>query len=80
MPRLNVIRAWKDVAYRLSLSAAEQALLPDNPAGAIELTETELDGVLGGMPDTCNGCTVDRCGWDTQGNSCILYMSCGTVC
>jgi mersacidin/lichenicidin family type 2 lantibiotic len=48
MSVVNIIRAWKDEAYRASLSEAEQAALPPNPAGAIELTETELDNVVGG--------------------------------
>jgi mersacidin/lichenicidin family type 2 lantibiotic len=48
MPALSIIRAWKDLAYRRSLSAAERALLPDHPAGTIELTEAELDAAAGG--------------------------------
>jgi mersacidin/lichenicidin family type 2 lantibiotic len=60
MSRLNIIRAWKDPEYRLSLSEAERAMLPENPAGLIELTDTELDSVAGGAnpkpvpkPRTC---------------------------
>src|SRR5262249_27576124 len=30
---VDVIRAWKDEAYRASLSAAERAALPPNPGG-----------------------------------------------
>lgn len=51
MEIFNVIRAWKDVRYRNSLSAEEQALLPENPAGSIELNEDELDGVVGGLEE-----------------------------
>jgi mersacidin/lichenicidin family type 2 lantibiotic len=57
----KIIRAWKDAEYRLSLSEAERALLPANPAGAIELGDAELEGVTGGMPaDTKKGslCTI----------------------
>src|SRR2546421_7298636 len=43
----NIVRAWKDEAYRQGLSAEEQALLPANPAGEIELTEAELDAISG---------------------------------
>ena len=43
----NVVRAWKDEAYRQSLSAEEQSMLPTNPAGEIELTETDLEAVSG---------------------------------
>ena len=44
----RIIRAWKDPEYRLSLSEEEQALLPENPAGAIELTDDELETAVGG--------------------------------
>src|SRR5436305_1046372 len=43
----SIVRAWKDEAYRQSLSAQEQAILPANPAGEIELTDTELEAVYG---------------------------------
>jgi len=43
----NVVRAWKDAAYRQSLSAEEQAMLPENPAGGFELTDAELEAVYG---------------------------------
>jgi mersacidin/lichenicidin family type 2 lantibiotic len=35
MSKQDIIHAWKDAAYRDSLSAAERAALPDNPAGAL---------------------------------------------
>jgi mersacidin/lichenicidin family type 2 lantibiotic len=38
----QIIRAWKDVRYRQSLSEEEQALVPTHPAGAIELAASEL--------------------------------------
>jgi mersacidin/lichenicidin family type 2 lantibiotic len=43
----NVVRAWKDEAYRQSRSTEEQAMLPTNPAGEIELTDTELEAISG---------------------------------
>src|SRR4051794_10918456 len=42
MSELNVIRGWKDARYRRSLSAAELARLPENPAGRVELRDGEL--------------------------------------
>ena len=45
----NIIRAWKDEDYRLSLSEAERALLPEHPAGLIELSGAEMDGGDGGV-------------------------------
>jgi mersacidin/lichenicidin family type 2 lantibiotic len=63
MSLVNIIRAWKDEAYRASLSDAERAALPANPAGAIELTEAELDNVAGGQAWSWNcswGCPTNR--------------------
>jgi mersacidin/lichenicidin family type 2 lantibiotic len=45
----NVIRAWKDPAYRNSLTEAERAALPANPAGSIELSDADLGRVAGGI-------------------------------
>jgi mersacidin/lichenicidin family type 2 lantibiotic len=42
MANLDIIRAWKDPEYRLSLSAAELAQLPPHPAGLIELEDAAL--------------------------------------
>ena len=46
--KIDVIRAWKDEAYRLSLSEAESAALPANPAGIVELNDAALEGIAGG--------------------------------
>ncbi len=43
----KIVRAWKDEAYRLSLSDEERALLPDHPAGPIDLSDGELAEVQG---------------------------------
>ena len=48
MSSVDIVRAWKDAAYRHSLSAEDQALLPEHPAGSIELTDEELSLVAGG--------------------------------
>lgn len=48
MSKTDVIRAWKDEDYRSSLSDAQRAELPDNPAGLIELSESDLAGAAGG--------------------------------
>lgn len=52
MRNMDIIRAWKDPEYRLSLSEAEKALLPDHPAGLIGLTDDELGAVAGGFRTT----------------------------
>ena len=51
MSKQQIIRAWKDQAYRRGLSAAERAALPANPAGLIELTDAELGSIAGGRAD-----------------------------
>jgi mersacidin/lichenicidin family type 2 lantibiotic len=48
MNPLDIVRAWKDAEHRQSLSSEEQALLPEHPAGAIELIDEELDQAAGG--------------------------------
>ena len=46
MSTVDIIRAWKDVDYRLSLDAQQQAMLPKHPAGEIELLEVDLEEPL----------------------------------
>jgi mersacidin/lichenicidin family type 2 lantibiotic len=48
MSKLDIIRAWKDEAYRNSLTAAERASLPANPAGVSELDHAAMASVNGG--------------------------------
>jgi mersacidin/lichenicidin family type 2 lantibiotic len=43
----DIIRAWKDEEYRLSLSEEQRAVLPEHPAGLMELVDAELDNVQG---------------------------------
>lgn len=49
MSTFNIVRAWKDVEYRKSLSIDEQRLLPEHPAGTVELTEAELGMAAAGV-------------------------------
>jgi mersacidin/lichenicidin family type 2 lantibiotic len=48
MRKLDIVRAWKDEDYRMSLSEAERGMLPTNPAGLIEISDGELGVVAGG--------------------------------
>lgn len=43
----KIIRAWKNPEYRSSLSDTERALLPQHPAGLVELSDVELEYVVG---------------------------------
>ncbi len=58
MSDLDIVRAWKDEDYRLSLSEAERAQLPENPAGMIELSDTDLSEVNGGTTATGDVCCL----------------------
>jgi mersacidin/lichenicidin family type 2 lantibiotic len=49
MSHRMTIRAWKDEEYRLSLSDAERSQLPENPVGAVELTDSDLSAAVGGI-------------------------------
>lgn len=44
----HIIEAWRDEEYRESLDAETRSLLPENPAGEIELTGAELADIAGG--------------------------------
>lgn len=56
MSRLDVIRAWKDEEYFSSLSETERVLLPQNPAGLVELSDEELGGAKGAALGSCHSC------------------------
>ncbi|MTD53754.1 mersacidin/lichenicidin family type 2 lantibiotic [Amycolatopsis pithecellobii] len=72
----KTIRAWEDAEYRGSLSSAELAALPPNPAGAIELTDAELGEVLGAAQSGASvGCNTKTC-VTTRGNSLNPCSSC----
>lgn len=51
--KVDLERAWKDEAYRKTLTPAQLAQLPPNPAGEVELSDEELDGVSGGTSGRC---------------------------
>ena len=48
MSKIDIVRAWKDEEYRSSLSEAQRAELPNNPAGLVELSESDLREAAGG--------------------------------
>jgi mersacidin/lichenicidin family type 2 lantibiotic len=51
--KFDIARAWKDEAYRQTLTEEELNLLPANPAGELELTDTDLETVSGGCARIC---------------------------
>jgi mersacidin/lichenicidin family type 2 lantibiotic len=45
---MDIVKAWKDEGYRNSLSEAERAALPENPAGIVELSDEDMHIAVGG--------------------------------
>jgi mersacidin/lichenicidin family type 2 lantibiotic len=82
MSHQDIIRAWKDEEYRNSLSESERAQLPENPAGLIELADSELEAVAGGNQrraqtithtiDVCCSTGDLPCNGSTQDLLCIV--------
>lgn len=62
MSNADVIRAWKDDAYRMSLSPEERAALPANPAGVAAESGVKL---------SADGDTLDEI---TCGFCCTMTM------
>lgn len=48
MSKPDLIRAWKDEDYYLSLSEEQRSLLPEHPAGGVELSDEEMNAAAGG--------------------------------
>jgi mersacidin/lichenicidin family type 2 lantibiotic len=57
---VDVVRAWKDPEYRKTLTPEELASLPENPAGAAEVSDEDIGNVSGGVKSrpsgTCQNC------------------------
>ena len=74
MKTVDIVRAWKDPSYRQSLTAAELAALPANPAGHIELGDAELGNVAGGRPYITNRtCTINDSICCSSGDLCAPW-------
>lgn len=61
MSHKHIIRAWKDEDFRNSLSDQERAMLPEHPAGLIELADAELEAAAGGKPRLTENCACKTC-------------------
>jgi len=92
MSDFDVVRAWKDAKYRRSLSPQQLARLPANPAGLVELTDSELKtaGGLsggGGIQTTAPNCTLYSfagwkacgCGIGTTAPTCTVFTFQGWI-
>ncbi|WPB81257.1 mersacidin/lichenicidin family type 2 lantibiotic [Archangium violaceum] len=81
MKKEMIVRAWKDPAYRASLSDKERASLPESPSGRAmtELEDDELLGISGGRPPPNYSVDTFRCA-ATQIVGCPRTInSCGIV-
>ncbi len=65
MKKEDIIRAWRDEDFFLSLSDEQRSFLPANPVGMIELSQDALTSVAGGAScgisccsDCCNSCAT----------------------
>jgi mersacidin/lichenicidin family type 2 lantibiotic len=75
MKRIDIVRAWKDEEYRMSLSEAEQSQIPPCPAGIIDLSDADLDDIAGARTE--HFLTIGCCqGLTTDPNLCTFL--CGT--
>ena len=57
---VDVVRAWKDPAYRATLSTVELAQIPASPVGMSELDPNVLGNVIGAGTRT-NILTIKTC-------------------
>lgn len=67
MKKDEIIRAWRDQDYFLSLSDDQRSILPANPVGMVELSQESLTNVLGASHTTC---------WTSCHNSSECCESC----
>ena len=73
MDNKQIIRAWKDQEYRQSLGESERQLLPEHPAGLIDLSDESLRQV--------GGYTVGAiCTAISVATAITAFFSCAPVC
>lgn len=69
MSTAEILRAWRDHDYWLSLTERQRSRVPENPAGVVELMDVELTHVSG-MTHTFTHCS----------ESCTCTDSCFGTC
>ncbi|GCE23488.1 mersacidin/lichenicidin family type 2 lantibiotic [Dictyobacter kobayashii] len=70
---IDIARAWKDAQYRGTLTSEELAQLPENPVGALELTDNDLASVTGAF--SIGGNVSSSCGINVNLGSCCTSGS-----
>lgn len=63
MSELDIVRAMKDEEYRASLSEEARALLPENPVGAVQLNDEELNSIAAGYKASYANTCTDNTYW-----------------
>jgi mersacidin/lichenicidin family type 2 lantibiotic len=78
----EIIRAWKDEAYRNSLTPEQREQLLPNPAGVVEIEDEALDEAAGGTPSTYGLCTYVRtgCSFNCTIEGCSFFTACSYYC
>ncbi|GLV54501.1 hypothetical protein KDH_13480 [Dictyobacter sp. S3.2.2.5] len=80
---LDIARAWKDAQYRGTLTSEELAQLPENPVGALELTDNDLASVTGaysvGVPGAASSTSGYGAGAGLDINITGLCSACGNT-
>ena len=62
MKKKQVLEAWRNEEYYLSLSAEERAEIPDHPSGLLDVEDDVLMTITGGCgPSTIGACTTGIC-------------------
>jgi mersacidin/lichenicidin family type 2 lantibiotic len=69
MKKQQILTAWRDEEYLLSLSDEERAEIPEHPAGALAVDDDVLRTITGGCATTgfcptsayCTPCGVKVC-------------------
>lgn len=77
--KCDIVRAWKDEAYRLMLSQEQLGMLPANPAGELELTDADLDSICGRGIGTDNLVGTWGSGEIVNGRMYSFALSCKNV-
>lgn len=87
----DFVRAWRDPAYRRSLSSEQLARMPEHPAGVVDLSDEQLASATGGkggeVMTTAMNCTLYSfgdwkacgCGVATTALNCTNYTFQGWV-
>lgn len=74
MKKKDVIRAWRDPEYYASLSEAERARVPDHPAGVVELSDEELNGLASEVAGGTTGYDTLIITIEPGTNTCVFRL------